>query len=129
MYKIFLKNKYFYNFMIIIFLIISFNFFQKLNKIVNMGYDHRLTQIYGYCYPQGYGFIKEVKKKYKLRNIKTINFDDFAQSDFFLDNPNYKYLKEYKILINYDPSGKNSFLLDGYKILYNKEKCFLIKNG
>ena len=84
--------------------------------------------IYGYCYPQGYGFIKDVKKNYKLKNVKTINFKDFAQSDYFINNPKFKDQKNYKILINYDPEESKNFSLDGYKILFVKENCFLIKN-
>tara|TARA_Y100001970_G_scaffold231438_1_gene287697 strand:+ start:1866 stop:2237 length:372 start_codon:yes stop_codon:yes gene_type:complete len=119
---------YFYNSLIVIFLIFFFEFPEKIHKLYNTKIEQRLMSIYGYCYPQGYGFIKDVKKNYKLKNVKTINFKDFAQSDYFINNPKFKDQKNYKILINYDPEESKNFSLDGYKILFVKENCFLIKN-
>ena len=121
-------KKYFYNLLIIFFLIIFFKFPEKTYKLINANIEKRLSNIYGYCYPQGYGFIKDIKKKYKLINVKTLNFKDFAQSDYFINNPMLEDQEEYKILINYDSEEINNFSLERYKVLYVKEKCFLIKN-
>ena len=120
-------NKYFYNLLILVFLIIFFKFPEKTYKLYNTSIDQRLSDIYGYCYPQGYGFIKDIRNKFKLTNVKTLNFEDFAQSDYFINNPEYKVQEEYKILINYDLEEINNFSLEGYEVLFVKEKCFLIK--
>ena len=120
-------KKYLYNLLIIFFLIIFFKFPEKTYKLSNTRIEKRLSDIYGYCYPQGYGFIKDIRNKYKLTNVKTLNFEDFAQSDYFINNPEYKVQEEYKILINYDLEEVNKFSLEGYEVLFVKEKCFLIK--
>ncbi len=120
-------KKYLYNLLIIFFLIIFFKFPEKTYKLFNTSIEKRLSDIYGYCYPQGYGFIKDIRNKYKLTNVKTLNFEDFAQSDYFINNPEYKVQEEYKILINYDLEEVNKFSLEGYEVLFVKEKCFLIK--
>ena len=120
-------NKYFYNLLILVFLIIFFKFPEKTYKLFNTSIEQRLSDIYGYCYPQGYGFIKDISNKFKLKNVKTLNFEDFAQSDYFINNPEYKVQEEYKILINYDLEEINNFSLEGYEVLFVKEKCFLIK--
>ena len=122
-----LKFKIFLNLIILIFLLTLFNFPRNLNKLINYDYENRLSNIYGYCYPQAYGFIKEVKKKYKLTNIKTINFEDFAQSDFFLNDPSEVKITDYFILINYDEKKHKNFLLDDFEVIYKKQKCFLVK--
>ena len=122
-----MKNN-FYKFIIIFFIIIFFKVPQNLNEINNSNHEKRLSNIYGYCYPQGYGFIKEIKKKYNLSNIETTNFGDFAQSDFFLDNPNQSKSKNYKILINYNLRKDNNLSIDQFKIVFSNEQCFLITN-
>jgi len=85
-------------------------------------------KIYGYCYPQGYGFIKDIKQKYKLKNVRTINFDDFSNSNFFLNNPKEKQTEEYLILINYKSKNKKDYPLNKEKIIFKKDNCILIKN-
>lgn len=122
-----LKFKVFLNLIILIFLFTLFNFPKNLNKLINYDYENRMNDIYGYCYPQGYGFIQEIKRKFKFNNVKTINFEDFAQSDFFLNNPSKKQTTDYMILINYDENKHKNFLLDNFKIILKKQKCFLIK--
>ena len=122
-----MKNNY-YKFIIILFIIIFFKIPQNLYEINNFNHEKRLNNIYGYCYPQGYGFIKDIRNKFKLTNVKTLNFEDFAQSDYFINNPAHKVQEEYKILINYDLEEVNKFSLEGYEVLFVKEKCFLIKN-
>lgn len=122
-----LKFKIFLNLMILIFLFTLFNLPRNLNKLINHDYEDRLNDIYGYCFPQGYGFIEEIKGKYKFSNIKTINFEDFAPSDFFLNNPSKKKLTDYMILINYDENKHKNFLLKDYEIIFKKQKCYLIK--
>tara|TARA_Y100000389_G_C17308068_1_gene436478 strand:- start:417 stop:704 length:288 start_codon:yes stop_codon:yes gene_type:complete len=94
---------------------------------MNSKYEERLNSIYGYCFPQGYGFIREIEQEYNLKNIKTLNFEDFAESDFFLNDPRKKELKNYLILINYDPIKHKNYLLDDYKVVAHKQKCFLLK--
>ena len=113
---------------VIIFFVISFQTPSNLIRLLNVKYENRMEEIYGYCYPQGYGFIKEVKNKFNLENITTINFDDFAQSDYFLNNPHNKHSQDYLVLINFDSDKKKNFSLESYNIKHKAKKCFLIKN-
>ena len=121
------KSKNFYNLIILIFIINLFNLPENAYKLMNSKYKERLNDVYGYCFPQGYGFIKEIEQKYNLKNIQTLNFDDFAQSDFFLNDPSKKKLKNYLILINYDPIKNKDFLLDDYEVIIHKQNCLLLK--
>ena len=124
-----IKTKHNYlKLIILIFLIFFFKFPEKFYKIKVSEYENRMNSVYGYCYPQGYGFIQDIKKKYKLLNVKTINFDDFAHSDYFLNDPNIGIENKYKILINYNPQKKINFYFDESLILFKHEECYLIKN-
>ena len=88
----FFKLKNFYNLIILIFIINLFNLPDNAYKLMNSKYEERLNSTYGYCFPQGYGFIREIEQEYNLKNIKTLNFEDFAESDFFLNDPRKKEL-------------------------------------
>lgn len=123
-----LKNKLFsFYFILIISCILFFDLPQNIFNLIKFDYEKRMTKNYGYCYPQAYGFIKEIKSKFNLNNVETINFNDFAQSDFFLNNPNQKKNVDYKILINFDKNLHTNFSINNYKIIFNKQQCFLIK--
>ena len=45
----------------------------------------RMIAYYGYCYPKGYGFIKEMNLKYNLKeyNINTSNKNNLPTSNIF----------------------------------------------
>jgi hypothetical protein len=121
------NNSFSFYWILIISCILFFDLPKNIFSLINFDYEKRMIKIYGYCYPQAYGFIKEIKSKYNLNNVETINFDDFAQSDFFLNNPKQKKNGDYRILINFDKNLHTNFSINNYKIILNKQKCFLVK--
>ena len=100
------------------------NFFENSYIILKNNIQHRLVKGYGYCEKQGYGFIRDVKKKFLLNKKASVkNFNkNFPSSNWFLDifEENKKY--DYLILIN--PQSLNS----NYQVIYEKNNCFLVKN-
>ena len=128
MNKILQNTKYFFFIVISLSLTILFDLPNNIHNLINFNYESRMMKIYGYCYPQGYGFIKDIKQKYKLKNVRTINFDDFSNSDFFLNNPKENQTREYLILINYKLKNKKDYSLNKEKIIFKKDNCILIKN-
>ena len=69
--KSFIKQKRYLVFFILISLI-ALKFFDlpiNVYQIYKTNHENRLEKFYGYCYPNGYGFIKELKKKFnKLKS-------------------------------------------------------------
>ena len=131
--KSFIKQKRYLVFFILISLI-ALKFFDlpiNVYQIHKTNHENRLEKLYGYCYPNGYGFIKELKKKFnKLNNIKTINLKDFANSNYFFNKPYLKYELNYLILINFNKNLKsNTNLLKNSSIIYQKDDCYLIKKN
>ncbi|MDC0216470.1 hypothetical protein OAJ75_05195 [Candidatus Pelagibacter sp.] len=130
--KSFIKQKKYLIFFMLISLI-ALKFFElpiNIYQIYKTNHENRLEKFYGYCYPNGYGFIKELKKKFnKLNNIKTINFEDFANSNYFFNRPYLEYETNYLILINFDKNLKSNInFLKNSSIIYQKDNCYLIKN-
>ena len=111
---------------ILLFLIIIYtNFFLNIYLLFNQSKDTRLTNNYGYCEKQGYGFIKKYSKKYKLENnTKILNFKKnlYPNSGLFINqfyNPSkYKYI----ILLNSNEVPKSK------KILEQEYNCYILKN-
>ena len=123
------KNKKKINlfFFIIFFLIFSikFDFFLNIYLILKNNAETRLVSSYGYCHPLGYGFIKEMDKKYKLSNynINIKNKIIAPTSSIF----HYSFKKEksnYEILINFKDLNE---IKNKFKLIKNKDECYLIE--
>ena len=120
------KNLFFFAVVSLIFLI-KFDFFLNIYHIVRNDTESRLVSNYGYCYPLGYGFIKEINKKYNLNkyNINTKNKNIAPTSNIF--NFSYKNKKtNYEVLINFKPENFGIIKKD-FKVIENKKDCYLIK--
>ncbi len=48
---------------LVIILFTSLDIPKKLYKIISVKYENRLVNYYGHCSKEGYGFIKDLKKK------------------------------------------------------------------
>ena len=123
------KNKINIFFFILLFLIFSskFDFFLNIYIILKNNINSRFVYHYGYCNPQGYGFIKYVYKKYNLAeyNIKTSNKNISPTSEIFFHS--YKKNKSpYEVLINYNEDDVKK-INNKFKIIENKKNCYLIK--
>ena len=120
------KNLFFYLVILLIFSV-KFNFFLNIYIILKNNSETRLVSNYGYCSPQGYGFIKEMNKKYDLNyyNINTRNKIISPSSNIF----NFSYNKKkspYEILINFKSNNLDS-IKNKFEIIEYKEECYLIK--
>jgi len=88
-------------FLFIIFLIKS-DFFKKLYFLNQDNYTKRMVDQYGYCSKDSYGFLIDLKKKYKLDiNPKIINYDILPSSNWVIYNSSQNFGKEPKIFLNY----------------------------
>tara|TARA_Y100000996_G_C22377475_1_gene583655 strand:+ start:169 stop:564 length:396 start_codon:yes stop_codon:yes gene_type:complete len=111
----------------VLILVIKFEFFLNIYIILKNNVHSRMISSYGYCYPLGYGFIKEAIKKKEIENlnIKTKNSLNIPNSNIFIYS--FKNQKsQYEILINYELEKLNN-IKKKFKIIYNKENCYLIK--
>lgn len=90
-------------------LLVNLNIFKKTYDISNNNINNRLTQKYGFCSGEGYGFIKYIKNKYKLRkNPVIINYVSYPSPYWMLENTNIELSKNDLILINYP----NNYLIN-----------------
>lgn len=110
------------------------NFFLSIYNIINSSYEYRNIKQYGYCAKWGYGFIKDVEKKYNISNVKVDNLNSFSLS-WVLFNPRKKISTD-KIFINLDKNfyfnGNKTVLTDNrdkkkYKVLFSNLNCAYVK--
>ena len=112
--------------LIVIFLLIIFlnksDFFRKLYFLNQDNYTKRMVDQYGYCSKESYGFLVDLKKKFKFDvNPKIINYDVLPPSNWIIYNSSQDFEKRPRIFLNYrkDQSlkfnnlGKN-FISEGH---------------
>ena len=88
-------------FLFIIFLIKS-DFFRKLYFLNQDSYTKRMVNQYGYCSKESYGFLVDLKKKYKFDvNPKIINYDVLPPSNWIIYNSSQNFEKRPRIFLNY----------------------------
>jgi len=108
-------------FLFIIFLIKS-DFFRKLYFLNQDNYTKRMVDQYGYCSKESYGFLIDLKKKYKFdMNPKIINYDILPSSNWIIYNSSQDFEKKPRIFLNYqkEPSLKfnnleKNFISEGH---------------
>jgi len=112
--------------LIVIFLLIIFlnksDFFKKLYFLIQDNYTKRMVDQYGYCSKESYGFLVDLKKKYKFDvNPKIINYDVIPPSNWIIYNSSQDFEKRPRIFLNYQKKqslkfnnlGKN-FISEGH---------------
>ena len=125
-------------FFLIFFLIILkfFNTFYNSYSISLWNYKERMTQAYGYCQNESWGFYNYVIKKYNLENkkIKIINDEGFVLVDALFKNINvtnkdYKYL----MILNFQSKNKQNIYdmkienINNFSIKYRFNNCYLLE--
>ena len=125
-------------FLFIIFLIKS-DFFRKLYFLNQDNYTKRMVDQYGYCSKESYGFLIDLKKKYKFdMNPKIVNYDVLPSSNWIIYNSSQDFEKNPRIFLNYQkkPSLKfknleKNFVSEGYVQYTNflESITFKSKNG
>ena len=121
------KFSIFFIFLSILVLIVKFDFFLNIYIILKNNSESRMTSSYGYCYPQGYGFIKEsiFKHNLKKQNINTKNSLVMPSSNIFSFSFNNK-KSLYEIFINYEQE-KLENIVNKFDVIESKKNCYLIK--
>ena len=112
--------------------LIFFKTFHNVYVINRNDYETRLTNNYGYCDKQGYGFVRSAINKNKIKdNIRIINnSNDFAAIDSLFYNFDKIYDEYYLILLNHNDKSLGILKNPKYQILDSYEnKCFLIKKN
>ena len=88
-------------FLLIIFLIKS-DFFRKLYFLNQDAYTQRMISKYGYCTKESYGFLVDLKKKYKFNvNPKIVNYEVLPSSNWIIYNSSQDFEKKPRIFLNY----------------------------
>ena len=132
------KKENFIVIVIILIFLITNNFFYNFYYILKTNVSDRMIYHYGYCQKNGYGFVKYINKKYKLKkNIKIYNSIEYPVSDWFFYKPNTEYYKKKIILLNYNNLSTNQKGISkvnlnnkyngNFKILEKVENCFFME--
>jgi hypothetical protein len=129
-----IKNFYFLFFFLII--VKFFNTSYNSYSILLWDYDMRMTQEYGFCKNESWGFYNHVIKKYNLKDkkINIINDEGFVKiyslfKDLDLTDKNYKYL----MLLNFQSENKEDIYdleihnIENFSIKYRFNNCYLLE--
>ena len=136
--KLFFKNIKNSFFFLIFFLVIIkfFNTFYNGYSLLIWNYDKRMTQEYGFCKNESWGFYNYVIKNYNLQNkkINIINDEGFVRiyslfRNFNITDKNYKYL----IILNFQSENKEDIYnlkinnINDFSIKYRFNNCYLLE--
>jgi len=113
-----------------------FNTFFNSYSILLWDYSTRMTQAYGFCKNESWGFYNHVAKKYDLKDqkIKIINNEghvvlDALFKDINIANKDYKYL----IILNYQSEDSQDIYsskiknIENFSIKYRFNNCYLLE--
>ena len=125
---------------LIIILILSFTIIKFFNlpynlySVLKWDYNSRMTQNYGFCDNEAWGFINHINNLFKLEKhqVRIINDEGFVSlKHFFNFGPNKIEKPRNIILLNFksenDQSIKNKYeFLKNYKTIYRYNNCYLL---
>jgi hypothetical protein len=130
------KNNLLY-LIIVIVIMMFFNTFYSTYVILTSNYDTRMTQTYGYCKNQSWGFYNEVTKRFNLKGqeIRIINDGGFVIIDPLFKDINQSWNKNSKFLmllnfqtkINEDIYSSIVENINNYSIQYKFGNCYLLE--
>ena len=97
----------------------------------------RMTQSYGYCERESWGFYDYVIKKFKLedKTINIINHEGHVTLEYLFNiDRSINEQTNYYLILNYESSNNESIFdnykkLRDYKILYRFNNCYLLSNA
>ena len=97
----------------------------------------RMTQSYGYCERESWGFYDYVIKKFKLenKNINIINHQGHVTLEYLFNiNRSIDEQTNYYLILNYESLNNETIFdnyekLKDYKILYRFNNCYLLSNA
>jgi len=130
-----IKNLFFF---IIFFLIVIkfFNTSYNSYSILLSDYNKRMTQEYGFCKNESWGFYNYVINKYSLQNkkINIINAEGFVKIHSLFKNieitdKNYRYL----MILNFQSKNEEDIYnskihnIDDFSVKYRFNNCYLLE--
>ena len=136
--KLHFKNIKILFFFLIFFLIVVkfFNTSYNSYSILLWDYNKRMTQEYGFCKNESWGFYNYVINKYNLQNkkINIINDEGFVKihslfKDVEITDKNYIYL----MILNFQSNNKEDIYnakinnIDDFSVKYRFNNCYLLE--
>ena len=120
MKKIIFQNKkmisFFILFIFTIMLFLKTNFLKNLMNILQFNESERIQKIYGYCGGESIGYLKYLKKKYKINtNPKILNYEHFAPVNWSIYETSEKNNNENQFIILNYPGKEINIELNYYK--------------
>ena len=136
--NLYFKNIKSFFFFLIFFLIVIkfFNTSYNSYSLLLWDYNKRMTQEYGFCKNESWGFYNYVIKKYNLQNkkINIINDEGFIKlyslfKDVKITDKNYKYL----MILNFQSENEESIYnskianINNFSVKYRFNNCYLLE--
>ena len=108
MYKTKKKNKNILLVILIIFFSVEVDLFKNFYNIFSKNYDERMNIVYDFCFEEGIGYLRYIKKKFNINDNPTIiNYAHVPNNNWAIINTNAINKKSDKIIfLNYPGSEK-----------------------
>ena len=124
-------------FVLILFLFQFFKLPYSAYNLLKWDYNNRMTQFYGYCDNESWGFYNYVIKKFELKNksINIINYEGHVTLDVLFNlNRSIDNKSNYYLILNYQSINDETIFdnfeyLKDYKILYRYNNCYLLSDA
>ena len=122
--------------LLVVFIIFKFfNTPYNIYSILLSNYEDRMTQEYGYCQNESWGFYNHVIQKFNLNNkeIKIINdeghvtLENLTNLRITNDNAEYLMILNYKSQNDEDIYNYKYNFIKNYKTIYRLNNCFLMR--
>ena len=131
-----LKN-FIISLVLILFLFQFFKLPYSAYNLLKWDYNSRMTQFYGYCDNESWGFYNYVIKKFELKNksINIINYEGHVKLDVLFNlNKSIENKSNYYLILNYQSINDETIFdnfeyLKDYKILYRYNNCYLLSDA
>ena len=89
MQKIKKINKHILLVVLIIFFSVKIDFFKNFYNIFSKNYDERMNIVYDFCFEEGIGYLRYIKKKFNINDNPTIiNFEHVPNNNWAIINTN-----------------------------------------
>ena len=124
-------------FVLILFLFQFFKLPYSAYNLLKWDYNNRMTQFYGYCDNESWGFYNYVIKKFELKNksINISNYEGHVKLDVLFNlNRSIDNKSNYYLILNYQSINDETIFdnfeyLKDYKILYRYNNCYLLSDA
>ena len=124
-------------FVLILFLFQFFKLPYSAYNLLKWDFNNRMTQFYGYCNNESWGFYNYVIEKFELKNesINIINYEGHVTLDVLFNlNRSIENKSNYYLILNYQSINDETIFdnfeyLKDYKILYRYNNCYLLSDA